>query len=743
MDIRRLTDYFRDAHDPIATAKEVLSELLHAPFDDHRADDAVTKKVLTEIFYGLYFGDIKEERFSKYLLPQIYAEKGHVDLSHYTESEKLKLLSYLFSHKREGTFILLKAYEKRFFTLIDYLVREYYNLEEFARLVALDLPLDEIEKALEERAAFETREFYTYFSSLVKNLISNTEAIYKGLLEVARTDEERKIATRQQEIVRRGFKPFVNKSYSLEDFEKFTKTFGLSGYPSIYKDAFSEPASLVEKCKNIDMIVSGLIGIRRSIASLMRDDLQSILSFVFAIIEHIASTGCERGCIPAIATYNKDLSKHFALQTIRDGYKRFLTEKTPIIVYDQSGSALFEKNSQYIATLDAPIIHVSKDEAYQIAKKFGAEKLLETHPSGSFGYGGGRNCQFLLSGLLARHSVDELLSLSDEQVKRLLLENGLDELLYIVDDDMFISDTNILSEALFRKVWKDQPVGCVGYQLGRASKYNLFYWGLNVFLTSPEKTTFYPLWIDYQTLTGMSESVLRPKICLNLPQGNEENHYLSMAVGHFFLKPSYHLSGSRFPDGEFPTHFFVGMDQFIERSQNFVLLLYLTDYLISPKGRYTKTALPWNDNDLSAHIKSLRDGLQLIAQSKEALAERFWQKVEELFCEKKKEYENFLVLIEEVLSTDIEAQCATFLQKNRLSTHEIESLRKLADVYKRIQKDVRLFWECGKELARTKDPAFIKEKINNETPLTEGLYLMACSVGKGEFVEIVASIIKL
>ncbi len=737
-----IAGYFRDVplSDVIPQAKKVLEELFSAPFDDHNADAESTKKVLTEIFYGLYYGDIQKDRFSKYLIPQIYAEKGHVDLSRYSEEEKLRLLAYLFSHKREGTFTLIHAYDAHFSKLIDNLIREYYDAQLFNRLVSQNLPLEVIEKALEEKALLQTEEFYFHFNSLVKNLIANTEDIYKGLLEIAKNDQERQIATRQQQIVRAGFAPYLARGYSFEDFHAFTKTFGLTGYPSIYKDAFSETTSLVEKIKNLDMIVKGLIGIRRSIASLMRDELQSILSFVFAIIIHLQRVSDDKGCIPAIATC-KELSKQFALQTIVSGYANFFTKKYPIVVYDQSDAEQFEKNRQFIATLQANVVHVSKKDASLIAKKFGADKLLETHPSGSFGYGGARNCQFLLTGLIARHSIDELLSLPDQKVKELFLDYGIDELLLIVDDDMYISDTNILSQSIFAKNWRNDPVGCVGYQLGRASKYNLFYWGIEAFLGAPERTTIFPQWIDYQTLAGMSESVLKPKICLNLPQGNEENHYLSMAVGHFFLKPSYHLSGSRFPEKEFPTHFFVGMEECIEKSQNFVLLLYLTDYLISPNSRYSNTALPWNDKDMSARFSGLKEGLYFIAHSKEELKSRFWRKLEEFFWDERQEYKNFLNLIKEILQADIDKVCEDFQQKNTLMAHEKDSLRKLADVYKRIQSDVDLFWKSGKELARTKDPEFIKEKISNTTPLTEGLYLMAHSIGKAEFVDTVAAIV--
>ncbi len=761
-------------------------------------NEVVAQKLISELLYGLYYGGISLDAYKddfEFLVIQVLAEIASVEalLSTWSHDKLVRFICFLFRLPREGTFRIIKELDPRFHSLVFWLRRNYYDVEYFAKLIADAKEIDEkvftrIIGELESYAEEQTEEFYTGFKELVPMLVASVSHMYKNFCAFVDDPAEQEAARQQMEQLKSGFDPFYVREFTVQDFQEFTRLFGLRSYPSVFAESPDENTCVVKKVKSLSKIVSGLYEMSRSITSLLPPEVQSLFSFVFTVIAHLDATVLDprkyrEGITKftcSIATCGKELSKEAAVASVVEGYQTlvdFLEAKInekipikyfPIVVFDQSEDSLFKKNSLYIDELNrqyqSSIIHVSKQEAVDLAKRIGIEKLVVTTPSGSFGYGGGRNCQFLLTALvcsgfkMGKKNVREIIDLPQELLTSFYEErvlggvekNVLGDLLFIVDDDMLVADTNIFSCALLAEQCKDNVLGGGGIQYGRGSKYNLLFWDLAGLLEAPEMSHMFPDWLNFPTPSGMSEQISRPKVCLNLPQGNEEHHYLSLVKGHLFLQPSYHLCGSRYPNKEMPTHFFVGLDAHFEKATPYVLLLYLTATLLAPLCKYTATALPWNVERLSSTFINLRQGFAFIAdeQNKKQLKENFWIKVQELFKLQLKGYEKFLGVIYTLMDCDVDAICTNFQQKSNLTEHEMHSLAKLSSVYKASQVDMKLFWQFGGMLADSNDPEAqldeIRLKIENEAgksinnfPLTQGLYLMACSLGRGEFCDII------
>ena len=403
-----------------------------------------------------------------------------------------------------------------------------------------------------------------------------------------------------------------------------------------------------------------------------------------------------------------------------------------------------------------------------LAEKLGLKKLIVTSKEDFFGYGGARNCQYLLTGVIraafdhgnksvgqiTQMQKEPLLLFFQESVLGGVVNNPFGDAIFMLDDDMLMPEANIFSAFLFASMNAGEHLGCSGLQYGRGSKYNLYFWGLDQFLQFPETTHMFPKWLDYLTGAGLSEQLTRPKVCLNLPQGNEEAHYLSLSKGHFLLQPSFHLCGSRYPNQEIPTHFFVGLAAYIDASISFVMPLFLIDYFIDPLSRNDASVLPWNVENLSSRFTSLRQGLMFISSKRQELEMRFWKNLREFFLEKHEKFGPILQVMQALMQLDVDATLKVFEQNQTLLASEKAALAGLSAIYKKHQEDARLFWLFGMALVASSDPSKMldntKNKIEKETDkkisqysLSQSFYLMACAVGRGDFCQIVSEVVKI
>ncbi len=739
--------------DRLSQALVILDELFRYSVTNfiskHNLSVEEATSVVSELLYGLYDLGIDPRQGGEYLLIQTIGALGFQKtasdiLNKLSDDETVGLISFLFSHPNEGTYRLLDLFHDRYKPLIHGLRTYYYDVKQ----------LQNTSHTLEIHAENEAKELHAAMTKLVATIQSS-------LRELLGKDER---SEEQLKQFLASFASFDEGAYTQADFLEFARIFGLSAYPPIYPEGYTENDRLLQKVLDITKIVEQ----QAWPLFLLPQDTQSILSFVFAVIDHLEATlrrpskyklGLDL-LTCTIATCGKELESLSSLQSLVEGYRvlrEFLDKKGgikialkdyPIVVFDQSEKALFAKNKVYVERLNlryqANIIHVSRAEAEEFAKSLGIWGLVVTKPDGTFGFGGARNCQFMLTAKACKNN-DPKAVFGDP-------ENKIPgKALFLVDDDMLIPESNLFTAALFAFATKNQPLSAVGYQFGRASKFHIHFWSLKEVLEGPIERNMFPQWLDYPTLAGLSEHVLRPKFCLNLPHGNEESHSLSIAKGHFFLKPSQHISGSRYPTKLIPTKFYVGLPGYLEKMNSYSLLIYLADYFINAKGTRGTPVLPWNDNLSGAKVSSLAESMNNASHEliKRELQARFWQRVEGFFHLELVGYRPFLRIIEELKGTDIAAACKEYERQNQLTAYEKEALERLAKVYTTLQKDAKLFWKFGTLLAQSPEPAQELEKIKeqlefedkvkfSEFPLTEGFYLMTRALGKGQFCDLLA-----
>ncbi|MCE5294788.1 MAG: hypothetical protein LLF94_09295 [Chlamydiales bacterium] len=767
--LKGLTDALVDCfHLPIqVTGVAVISELFDFDLADflkkHAIGDDASQTLVTEILYGLYYSDINPAVYVgcfEFLVVQILALHLSVKgiIQSYPEKKSLQFLSFLFKQPREGTFRCIKEFDSRFQSLIAGLKSHYYDADVLAE--TLD------DRQVKDHAIAKTKELYTSFHELVDVLHISMHHLFEGIFAAAETENQRQSVKVQQQLSLKGFEPFYAYKYTEEDFGVFAKIFGLKAYPTIYHQAINENSCIVAKVQNLLKLLSGMQGLSLTLLSMRNEELRSILSFVFNIISHLEATIHKKSVYQdgvslfttCIATCGKDLSKECALQSVLGGYtalEKFLAaplNKNPVVVFDQSEDALYKKNSDYISQLNGHVIHVSKSEAEALATKLGVKNLIVTAPNGSFGFGGARNCQFFLTGVIQQairagcKDVSEILLLPQSSLTTFMKKatfgtsNSMGDFIFMVDDDMYVSLSNIFTCALYAKECQNDLVGCGGYQYGRGSKYNLSFWNLSDILAGKDHEKLFPEWVTVQTLADISESLIRPKFCINVPMGNEENNFITISRGHSFLQPAYHLCGSRYPKRAIPTHFFVGLDTCFKKSLPYVLLLYLSEYFISSTSRHVPTTLPWNDNYTrpDKQYMSLKQTCQEMREQE--VAARFWKKVHDFFILEKEEYHRFLRIKNQLAALDVEAVLTDFTKKNQLTEPEMASLTSLGEVYKSAQKDMELFWKLGSALTPTQVLEDVFPSNLEGYPLTEGLYLLAKSLGKGEFCSLIKQI---
>ncbi|MCE5293209.1 MAG: hypothetical protein LLF94_01170 [Chlamydiales bacterium] len=753
--------------DDYAKAQIILHEIFGFDVTTSASNDNQAKQLVNTLLYGLHFKEIDLSQYNPteytFVVWQALAAFAPIDhiLATCSDDTITHFISFLFRHQKEGTFYSLKYFPQKFQPLIAGLQKNYYD-----KSLLKNTSYPELLKTLQQKADLDTREFSENFAELVTTLYTCLMQLYDNSAQFSDDAE----ILHQKEVLKKQFKPYFAKPFTYQNYQTFVQIFGFYGYPPVFMDGFLETSSLVEKTKNLRNILAGFAGMSHSITAINHQDIQLILSFVLTIISHINAISNHPEFFKAglhnftctLATSGKDLSTLTAIYSLVEGHKslcQFLgisDASFSIVVFDQSDEALFAKNAAYISTFKScKILHISSIQALTLAKKLSVENLIQTHTDGSFGFGGARNCQFLLAPLMAKASRlgldcnsmqnDELRHLFSEDVLGGTKNNPFGNFIFIVDDDMYIPTANFFSAALFAYEAFGDIHGFVSYQYGRATKENLRYWDLSEFLNSCDTPLMVPFWLEYATGTAFSEAIIRPKICLNLPQGNEEGHYLSRARGHFFLQPSQHLSGTRLPSKEIPTRFFVGLDAYLDKTIPYIFGLQIIANFIDPTSTRSNTALPWNDPEMMGNLANLRQGFEYIVNTSQETQKRFWTKFLEFFCTKDTRYHTFRDSIIQLIDLDVDAVLKKYQGEHSCTEQEKESLKKIGNVYKKHQKDAKLFWELGCRLAKAKDPLAELNTIEfniKKFPTTQGLSLVAHSLGNQEFCNIISRILQ-
>lgn len=681
--------------------------------------DAVTSRseknrVLTELVYGLYYGEL--DTSSEFFPLQIIAQKVSREtlqavVKRLPIEKTVPLIAYLFSHYREGTPPLLRAlsdlHQKNAIAeLIFWLSRTYFDKDKIT-----NSPPDLLIQTLEKEALKETETIFTLFNELVAKMLDRPDAPHKQ------------------------FRAYLKRTYSFENFLAFVKLFGLTGYCPIFPGGALEGDHLLSKVIALHRLFFTEKTLQPIVSYQAYSFVSSIIGTLFALIDQpqLFKEGLSHfSC--SIATKGKMLHQTPVLESLLQGYRlllKFLQQEEtlknyPIFIFDQSDEALFQQNQAYIDSLGGNIVHISQSEALMRARELGLEGLLDTTKRGDFGFAGARNCQFLLT---AAFKNQKLLSDSD--------------FIYMLDDDIQIPACNLFSAALFAKTNHQHYVASDGYHTGRYTKSGLNYCDLEELLQTPEKLQIFAPWSDDEVGASVSEHITKPRICLNIPHGSEERHLGIRAQLHVFLKCSKHLAGARYPTKEIPSHFVVGLHEHLKSYLPYVFLVMMSTALLDSMNKHNRLVFPWNDLSRIGSFASLQEVFGYIQSevTKHTMCERFLKNVRACF---ETASDPFARSLQKLMQLDVAKVIDAFEQQASLTLHEKEELHKLRTLYTHLQEDARLLWQVGSRLTLDKDVDAILTAVPNisEYPLTEGFYLMASAILKGQFCAYIAQALK-
>jgi len=777
-------------------------------------DQAEIKAVACELLYGLYYGDIDlslfrtHEESVEYFIIQTVAEKVggqtlRAILNEFSLNKTVRLIAFCASFYREGSFKLFNTLSNlragtSIQKLIFWLKRNYIDRDKLANLlkrymVKDEEAVDQMLKHLEKEAQHEVETIHTLFKELIDLMLDAFTRAYNAAHAPfrMRSDSSSDAQLHYQSFLPRQLQSFIERNYSVKNFQEFCRFFGLCGYAPLFMGGNLEGDTLLSKIISLHRIFTN----RLTIGAMSSDESYEAYSFVLSILHCLEAIvdkpmhfkeGLELFSV-SLVTSGKTLSQTPALLTLLQGYSSlfdFLRPKCaeelslrnyPIFVFDQSEKELFTKNQAYIEKLnqhhESRIVHVSQNEALEVAQKLGIEGLLNTTKRENFGYGGARNCQFLLTGILRaticqkKMALKEVLAMKQTELVQIYNEhvlggvasNPAGDSIYLVDDDVEIPAVNLFTAALFAKTNQNQYVASNGFQTGRYTKSGLRYWGLQELLEFPENLRLFPEWFEQPIPAGLSEQIGKPKFCLNIPHGGEERHLGIQAKLHVFMQASKHLCGSRYPTKQIPTTYFVGLQEYLKGYIPYVFLVMMSTDLLDSMNKAGHLALPWNDKSQIGTFSSLRQVFHSIKNvaTQQEMKERFLRNVRTSFDEAKNATPLPYTLggaLKLLIDSDVSKVTDAFLQNTRLTPDEKEHLMQIAQLYSTWQQDAKLLWQLGTALVTSmnakQDPtlalAQIKTKLEkesqkplSESPLTEGFYLLSSTILTGEFCKIV------
>lgn len=394
-------------------------------------------------------------------------------------------------------------------------------------------------------------------------------------------------------------KPYAKRPLCFDEVEKFVQVFGLYGHQLPVSLHDLEAGSLIDKLEAIQGLdAAGLFAER------MLLHIEALSHHPEWYVEGLESL------VHALPTCGKDLSKLCWLEStalsLQMMSKYIHVPSRSIYVFDQSDQKLFKKNAAYIARLKKrygiDIIHMGTQELLELAARYNVQHLIATATNGQFGYGGARNAIFLLVPLLTKKNT----------------------FIHMGDDDVYVHPSLVFSDALWAYQHKDEYSCRMGYVLGRFARDSNF--TKHDVLYATHKILAQCPWIAAPYPHGMSGLVTKPKLCLPLPFGQEENHMLAMHREFFdFRVPTIHLAGPRYPEYKgIPTTIFCGLGKFLQSRYVDVFQRLLVTELLDPTNRYNQCALVWNmQSKLFTSFDEMLKGMNS-PTTKALMQKQFW-----------------------------------------------------------------------------------------------------------------------
>lgn len=769
------------------------------------------KKLLSSILYGIYYNEIKFSALQsngdiEWLVIQILAEKISrirlkVILKQLSIDQHIHLLAFILKRYREGSFAILnalkslclshhdKAISSNYKILLDLILGlsgKIYDIKLFLDCLQHESKIDEenlkkILDVLKIHAKKSMTTCFIQFNKLISSMIEYPLIFFESYNNLKHYSSEDS-PLEQKKKLQHLFKDYLDKKYTLHDFEKLLQTIGLYGQmPYIQvggKEYFT--TGVFDRIQFLYKIFKEPL----AVAQLNPSEISSSISFALTFILHLETilhpeilkeSSQLFSC--AIATSGKYLVEQASLESILEGLQtsNFLND-VPLFVYDQSNALIFKRNQRYINRLNKhysnSIVHISGCEAVSLAKKIGIVELINTSQRGYMGFGGSRNCIFLLSPLL-RHlfklekgfkKISDVQNMDDRELiklfQQIVLRNDAESnnAILMVDDDMEIPAANIFSHALFARQSKQEYSHTYGICVGRVTKHLNIFHNLDEILKHPAVIFESTQWLNIPFSVKMAEYIGKPKVCLNLPIGQEEGHLRIESYTNPLLHTCNHLGGTRYPTSLIPSHFFVGLEAYLKKMIPYVFGISLSMDLIDPSNSSNRCILPWNDHNTFTTFKCLNDVFTYIANEITAkeMQKRFWKNVNKVFHSAEGPLVPLRQDIDKLRRLDIDAILNEFKRTHQLDHTENLSLKHIGSVYKFYQLDIKLLWEFGSQLLSLK----LDENTNNielaidhtmnglekkhliqfiDLPITYSFFLMCHSLGAGEFSRIIKS----
>ncbi len=721
------------------------------------------KRFLTAIQYERFFTHLQISDLDDFDLLQRLAEIASPAtlkraLSELTIPETVQLIYHLFRHYREGSYIILSTL-KTLYPPTHPLHKLTHGLRSYYYDSQQQIPLDLINMLAfqEVFSRKQTEVCFQLFRKLVNMIIESPVIIAQMLGRDLEQAEQRK-----QVLQRRfGYAP------SLTEFETFTRVFGLyNGLPFFWQGEQQPETSLHDKLQ----LLNDLFSRPEALSDIPQAEMFSFLSFVLNILLHVETLSqkpekYDKGLHSlsfAIPTQNKRLEELPALPSLLDGLKAITSslQQIPLFIYDQSNPQIFSKNQRTIKKLsleyNCPILHLSLSDILALAKIIGVERLVNTTGTGKLGFGGARNCIFLLTPVLKQlflkghHTVDAMLSAKPQLLKDLFQTHVLGntqnagDTIFMLDDDMEIPHSNLFCHAFFAQESSQRYTSAAGTSIGRATKFNISYVPLQKFLDDPKIVFASTQWSTQIASAGMSEYITKPMICLNLPFGSEEKHLRGVMEWNPLLHPSLHLAGSRYPTQSLPTRPWHGLEGYLREYIPYSIHIAMTLSLLDPRNQQSRCVLPWNLKEQPTPFTSLKDVCQHIGspQQQHEMQSRFKQNMN-LFQNKSAPDMTFTIAIQDLLSMDVDGVLYDYQEQNKLTTAEKKALANIGQIYSFYQQDAKILEKLTSLVCEGTSVDEARKTLETEyalhlhdLPLTHGLYLLIHSVGLGEFSQL-------
>lgn len=775
--VKALTDGFKKIPNKSSEEKAriILEQLLGnfsidftALLQQYKLSKKETADFLTYILYEIYFNpqllpSIQSDSFILTLLlaEAIEEKKIRKILESFPEKKQLSFASYCFLNMREGAWksihLLLKIHQssEKWQTLLHSLIRNYYDRFEFEFLAnnleekSIDLLVETLEGSSKNQAA----EIQKRLPDIVRMILSSA---MNGFNEIVRLNKETfptqisdiELAEMKEQSLaaQRNLEDFFGKSakqsYTEQEMVDFFKVFGLHEYfldlpltmnfPSLWQilqiiDQLLVSPQLIP-IPQLSMINLFICSITKQMYAFHKDKEQYIHG-LNRIVYSVPTRGDSfetKPWLPSILAGLQSVTKHVN-QPLR---------QYPIIIYDQSNAKQFDKNQEYIdkcaEEYKANIWHISKEQTLHLASKLGIEKWIKTHPKGTFGYGGARNCVFFLSPIIysfARQgfkNFDEIISLDDKILfeafeQTVLGHDGTDLILHLSEDDLVMPESNFFSDALFaNNNWKAY-FHRLSYCMGRDTMLVNPILDLDSLLKSPENLFFSTIWTNQPHFGSMRGVLSKPRFCLPLPFGKEEADVISLENRiDLFMHPNLHLGGTRYPKGKIPEFPLDNVLDFLRPHLVYAIQISMQSHLVDSLNKKERCILPWNDLELrtSNRFKKFGDLLEFAAQ-KETIQEmqrRFWR--------------NMSLVFEDKDDTSDPLNLMNIMRKLALADLSVNVSDEIKEFYAEIEIDARMFIALGKKALHMnlKEAASAVEKEYGvpirKTELASGLHLL-------------------